>query len=165
MRKILIALVCNFLLAGFQASADEMKHGGIMVEQPWARASAGPAKAGAAYMTLANMGNEADRLIDVKSELAARTEMHNHIMENGVMKMRKVDGIEVAPGTPTALQPGGLHIMFLGLKKPFVEGEKLPLTLVFKNAGVIKVEFVVQGVGAMKSMPGMPGMHKNSSGS
>ncbi len=161
MRIFLMAIVCSFLLMASQSSVAEMKHGGLIVEQPWARASAGPAKAGAAYMTLANMGDKADRLIDVKSDLAARTEIHTHLMEGGVMKMIRVDGIDVEPGTPTTLQPGGLHIMFMGLKKPFAKGEKLPLTLVFEKAGAIQVQFVVQGVGAkapehdMQHMPGM----------
>lgn len=128
--------------------ADGMKHDGIMVEQPWARATAGPAKAGAAYMTLVNHGGATDRLLGAKSDLAARTEIHTHLMENGVMKMRQVEGIEVAPGTPTVLQPGGLHIMFMGLKAPFKEGQELPLTLVFEKAGEVPVTFTVQGVGA-----------------
>lgn len=162
MRKFLIAITCGFLLAGFQASADGMKHDGIMVEQPWARATAGPAKAGAAYMTLINMGKEADRLVDVQSGLAARTEIHTHLMESGIMKMRRVDGVEVAPGTPATLQPGGLHIMFMGLKAPFKEGQKLPLTLVFEKAGRIDITFEVQGVGA-KSMPQSPNMQKHGS--
>lgn len=160
MRLFLTAVVCSFLLMASQSFAADMKHGGIMVEQPWARASAGPAKAGAAYMTLANMGDKTDRLIDVKSDLASRTEIHTHLMEGGVMKMTRVDGIDVELGTPTTLQPGGLHIMFMGLKKPFVKGEKLPLTLVFEKAGAIQIEFIVQDVGAKTpehdmNMPGM----------
>ena len=127
-----------------------------MVEEAWARASAGPAKAGAAYLTLSTMGHDVDRLVEVKSDLANRTELHNHIMEGSVMKMVRVEGgIEVAPGTPTVLQPGGLHVMFMGLKKPFIEGEKLPLTLIFEKAGEVNVEFVVQGVGARGPAPRM----------
>lgn len=141
-----------FAVLASPSMADGMKHGGIMVEQPWARATAGPAKAGAAYMTLVNHGHAADRLVGAKSDLAARTEIHTHLMENGVMKMRQVEGIEVAPGTPTVLQPGGLHIMFMGLKAPFKEGQALPLTLVFENAGEVPVTFTVQGVGASQPM-------------
>ncbi|MBO6519827.1 MAG: copper chaperone PCu(A)C [Rhodospirillales bacterium] len=148
------------IFAADDASADDMKMNGIMVEQPWARATAGPAKAGAAYMTLVNHGDETDRLVGAKSDLAKRTEIHTHLMENGVMKMRQVEGVEVEPGTPTVFQPGGLHVMFMGLKAPFKEGQELPLTLVFEKAGEISVTFKVQGVGASKPMQGH-GQHKN----
>lgn len=162
MRLFLATLVCGLVLAVSNASAHDMKHGEMMVEHPWARASAGPAKAGAAYMVLSNMGHDTDRLIGAKSMLADRTEVHNHIMDNGIMKMRQVDAIEVAPGTPTILQPGGLHIMFMGLHKPFIEGQKLPMTLVFEKAGEIDIEFIVQGVSAKQ--PGHDMDMKNSHG-
>ncbi|MBP2232607.1 copper(I)-binding protein [Azospirillum agricola] len=67
---------------------------------------------------------------------------------NGVMKMRPVDVIEVTPGSPTALQPGGLHIMLLGLKQPLVKGKAFPLTLTFEKAGPVTVQVDVQGAGA-----------------
>ncbi|WNK01152.1 copper chaperone PCu(A)C [Thalassospiraceae bacterium LMO-JJ14] len=162
MRKIIVAVICGVFLLAQQASADGMNRDGIMVEQAWARATAGPAKAGAAYMTLINMGKEADRLVDVQSELAARTEIHTHLMESGIMRMRRVDGVEIAPGTTEILQPGGLHIMFMGLKAPFKEGQELPLTLVFEKAGRIDITFEVQGVGT-KSMPQGHNMHKHGS--
>lgn len=165
MRIFLATVICGFLLAASNVSAHDMKHGGIMVEQPWARASAGPAKAGAVYMVLSNMGHDMDRLIGAKSTLADRTEVHNHIMENGVMKMRQVEAIEVAPGTPTILQPGGLHIMFMGLKEPFIEGQKLPMTLVFEKAGEVPFEFVVQGVSTKQPGHKMENGHSHSHGS
>lgn len=165
MRIFLTAFICSALLAVSQASADEMKNNGLMVEDSWARASAGPAKAGAAYLTIANMGHEADRLVAVKSNLAKRTEVHTHLMEDGMMKMRHVEAVEVSPGTPTIFQPGGLHVMFMGLKKPFIEGETLPLTLVFEKAGEVDIEFVVQGVGAKSKKNDGHGAHKHKHGS
>lgn len=166
MQKILLIALCGLLLSVGQSRADEMKHNGIMIEDAWARATAGPAKAGAAYLTFANKGHETDRLIDVKSSLAKRTEIHNHVMEGSVMKMVHVEGgVEVTPGSPTVFQPGGLHVMFMGLVKPFIEGEKLPLTVVFEKAGEIEIEFVVQGVGAKKPMEGMHDGHNHKHGS
>jgi len=165
MRTFMTAFLCAAFLVASHADADQTKNNGIMVEESWARATAGPAKAGAAYFTVANMGEETDRLVAVKSELAKRTEIHNHLMEDGVMKMRHVDAVEVAPGTPTVLQPGGLHIMFMGLHKPFVKGETLPMTLVFEKAGEIDIEFVVQGVGAKSIQHNGHDGHKHKHGS
>ncbi len=165
MRIFLMAFMCSVLLGMSHASADAMKNHGIMIEDSWARATAGPAKAGAAYLTIANMGHDTDRLVAVKSDLANRTEIHNHLMEDGVMKMRHVQAVEVSPGTPIVLQPGGLHIMFMGLNKPFIKDEVLPLTLVFEKAGEVDVEFVVQGVGAKSKQHDGHGAHKHKHGS
>ncbi|MEQ8319410.1 MAG: copper chaperone PCu(A)C [Rhodospirillales bacterium] len=166
MYRILLIALCGLLLTVTEPRAHDMKHSGIVAEQAWARASAGPAKAGAAYLTLANHGDEADRLVSVKSDLAKRTEIHNHVMDGGVMKMVHVEGgVEVTPGSPTVFQPGGLHVMFMGLNKPFIEGETLPLTLVFEKAGEVEVEFVVQGVGAKEPAHGMHDGHNHKHGS
>lgn len=166
MRKLFCVITFAICFVLSSAHADGMKHGGIMVEQPWARATAGPARAGAAYMTLVNMGHETDRLIEVKSDLATRTEVHTHLMEDGIMKMRKVDVTEVASGAPTIMQPGGLHVMFMGLKAPFKEGQELPLTLVFEKAGEVPVKFTVRGVGAGQPVQKHDhSTHKHTSGS
>ena len=75
---------------------------------------------------------------------AKKAGLHTHLMKNGVMKMRPVKAIEVAPGEPTVLKPGGLHIMLKGLKAPLAEGANFPLTLTFENAGSIEIQVKVQ---------------------
>ncbi len=140
------------LLLGFAggAAAGEAMKGDIHVDQPWARASIGAAKAGAAYMTLANHGSEADRLLAVETDVARRSELHTHLMEDGVMKMRQVEAIEVDPGTPTVLEPGGLHVMLMGLEAPLEQGKSFPLRLIFERAGAIEVTVEIGAPAAMK---------------
>lgn len=165
MKNLFFVAIAVTFLASAPAGADAMKHDGVKVQHAWARASAGAAKAGAAFMTLVDMGHHGDRLVAAESDLASRTELHTHIMDGGVMKMRQVDGIDVPAGAKAELQPGGFHIMFMGLKKPLVEGETLPLTLIFEKAGRVHVDFTVQGVAAKAAADGhgnhgagMPGM-------
>lgn len=124
--------------------------GGIVVEAPFARASAGPVKNGATYLTLKNEGGEPDRLIAVRAPVADRLELHTHLHENGVMKMRHIDAIVIPAGGMTMLKPGGDHIMMMGLKAPLKEGNSFPLTLVFEKAGEITVDVGIGGVGAMQ---------------
>src|SRR5262249_21571426 len=79
-------------------------------------------------------------------------------MNNGVMKMRPVKGgLEIKPGETVELKPQGLHIMFVGLKKPLAQGDHVKATLVFEKAGKVDVEFDVSGMGgpAGHTMPGM----------
>lgn len=128
--------------------------GDITVDQAWARASAGPAKAGAAFLTIHNRGADDDRVIGAKADVSRKAELHTHIMEGDLMKMREVEGgIEVPAGKTVAFQPGGLHVMFMGLNAPFKEGEHFPLTLVFERAGEVKTDVQILGPGA-KSAPG-----------
>lgn len=119
----------------------------IEVEDPWARESPPMVTNGAAYMTLVNRGDETDRLMSVSGEVAETIELHAHLMEGTVMKMRKIQGIEVNPGEPAILQPGGTHVMLIGLKAPLVKGSSFPLTLHFEKAGDIPVQVAVRRPG------------------
>ncbi len=132
-----------------QLAAHDYELGSIGVDHPWARATAGKAPNGAAFLMLTNAGDQADYLIRVETDAAKRAELHQHSMEDGVMKMRPVEKIEIAPGGETMLKPGGLHIMLMGLTAPLKEGERFPLTLVFEEAGSLDVEVTVDAVGAM----------------
>ena len=134
----------------FPAVADDYVIGKLTVGDPWARASAGPAKAGAAYVTITNGGAETDRLIAAATPAAKRAAVHTHMMDRGVMKMRPVEAVEVDPGEPTVFMPGGLHIMLMGLKAPLVEGDTFPLTLTFERSGIVEVRVRVLGVGATR---------------
>ncbi len=129
----------------------------IVVQQPWARASAGMAANGAAYMTITDDGTAPDRLVSASSPVCAMAQLHTHLMKDGVMEMRPVEAIDVVPGTPTVLKPGGLHVMLMKLKQPLKQGETFPVTLTFQKAGAVTVEVKVGSAGAM-DMPGMQGM-------
>jgi copper(I)-binding protein len=125
--------------------AHDYTVGKIRIDHPWARASV--VRNGAAYATIENRGDKVDRLIAVTCPLARKAELHTHVLDSGIVRMRRVKAIEVHPGTPTVLKPGGLHIMLFGLKKHLKEGELIPLQLRFERAGTIKVEAIVQGAG------------------
>jgi copper(I)-binding protein len=145
-----LALVVGFAVSAL--AADTAKVGNVMIHEPWARASIGNAPNSAAYMTLEIMGEEPDWLIGGSSAVAEKAELHTHLMEGGVAKMRPVDAIEVAPGTPTVLEPGGLHIMLIGLTEKIEEGSTVPLTLVFENAGEVTLDVPVKGMAGQGSM-------------
>ena len=145
----ILSLVLLILALPLSAMAHDFKLKDLTVDHPWARATAGQAPNGAAYMTLTNDGTTADYLVGAASDVAARVELHQHLMNDGVMQMRQVKAIQVSPGDPTVMEPGGLHVMLIGLKAPLKEGESFPLTLTFKEAGEITVTINVEAVGAM----------------
>lgn len=136
-------------LIAMPAPAHDFTAGSLKIQHPWARATAASARNGGVYLAIDNGGAAADRLISVSTPAADRAETHVTLSEDGVMKMRQVTAIDLAPGTRTELKPGGLHIMLLGLKGQLKHGEKFPLTLTFEKAGTIEVVVVIDKPGAM----------------
>jgi copper(I)-binding protein len=131
----------------------------LQVESPWARATPKGAKVGGGYLTIKNDGAAPDKLVGGSSSIAQKLELHEMSSENGVMKMRALpNGLQIDPGQTVTLKPGGYHLMFVGLNKPLKEGDHVPVTLKFANAGTVNVEFVVQGIGATQPVSNMPGM-------
>jgi copper(I)-binding protein len=117
--------------------------GQILVEKPWARATAPGAKVAAGYMVIRNQG-QADRLVGASApDAAARVELHVHIHEGGVAKMREVPGYDVPAKGSFELKPGGAHLMFMEIRRPFKEGEKIPVRFKFEKAGEVSAEFHV----------------------
>ncbi|WP_238365820.1 copper chaperone PCu(A)C [Mesobacterium pallidum] len=115
----------------------------ITVEDAYARAA--NTRAGAAFLVIHNAGDDADRLVDVRADVAMRVELHTH-KDNGqgVMQMLHVpEGFEIPAGGDHVLQRGGDHVMFMGLQAPWEQGQLIPLTLVFEKAGEITVDVPV----------------------
>jgi copper(I)-binding protein len=119
--------------------------GDLVVENPWARESV--TRTGAAYLTVRNGGDQDDRLIGVSSEVADKALLHSSAMQDGVMKMRPVEVLEVPAHGEAVLEPGGLHIMLIGLKAPLEEGKSFALTLEFENAGEVEVVTTIEDIG------------------
>ncbi|WP_039017506.1 copper chaperone PCu(A)C [Halocynthiibacter namhaensis] len=128
------------ILTAIPAFADD-----IMVHDAYARSASPSAMAGGAFMAIMNHSDTDDRLIEVRSDVAKRVELHTHIdAGDGVMQMRRVeDGFAIAAGETHMLQRGGDHVMFMGLNQSFVQGDMLPVTLVFENAGEVEIEIPV----------------------
>ena len=131
---------------GPAAAADTV--GDITIKEPWARATVG-AGAGAAFLAIDNAGATPDRLVGASSPVSKTTELHTHIRDGEVMRMRQIDAIDVPAKATTTLQPGGLHIMFMQLAEPLAAGGSFPLTLRFAEAGEVTVTVQVKDVAAM----------------
>jgi len=119
----------------------------MQIEKPWARATAPGARVAGGYMIIRNPGAGADRLLSASSPASAKIEMHVHINDNGVMKMREVSGYDVPAKGTFELKPGGAHLMFMEIKRPFKDGEKVPVKLRFEKAGEVSAEFHVGRLG------------------
>ena len=104
----------------------------VTVRDAWLRGTVAPQEVTSAYLTV-----QSDRpvtLIGATSPIAARLELHEMSMDQGVMRMRGVPTLPLAPNRAVELKPGGYHFMVMNLAHPLKDGEKVPLTLRFRDA-------------------------------
>ena len=141
-----------FLPARAQTAPAGHPAQGVTVSQAWSRATAPGGRNGAVFFTIHNTG-AADTLVGASAPVAEKTELHETINDNGMMRMRPVPAVKIDQGKSVTFAPGGLHVMLLGLKAPLQQGAHFPVTLTFQKAGAVTVEAVVQGPGA--TTPGM----------
>lgn len=142
-------LICAAFAASFavgSAFAHEYTAAALTVDHPMAFETAPNVNVGGGYMTITNTGSTDDVLLEVRVEAIPRVELHlSETDANGVARMTKQEGIPIPAGQTITLKPGGLHVMFMGLRDdPFEVGEKIDATLVFEFAGKLPVHFSVE---------------------
>ncbi len=103
----------------------------VKVDDAWVRGTVATQKATGAFMRLTPSANA--RLVAAQSPVAGVVEIHEMAMENDVMKMRQVSGLDLTAGRTLELKPGGYHVMLMDLKQPLKAGDSVPLTLVFED--------------------------------
>lgn len=113
-------------MAGHDDHSDHGDHGDLSM--------------GAAYMTITNDGDETDRLVSISTDAAEVVEVHEVKMKNNVMEMSPLhDGLEIPAGEEVSLEPGGYHVMLIGITRSLIAGEDFEMTLTFEKAGEVTV--------------------------
>ena len=158
MRIPLIPILCAMFLAGGPVMAGDAVLGPIQIKAAWSRATPPGGETGAAFLTVVNTGSTDDSLDAAAADVAKTVELHSHIMEGNIMKMRAVPSIPVAAASTVTLAPGGYHVMLIGLNQPLHAGDHFPVTLTFRQAGKVTVMVDVGGMGAAGANAGMPMM-------
>lgn len=141
MTKAIALMGMAFALAVTIVSTAYAGGKGIEAHNPWARPSIGD-RPGAVYFRLDNKSSQGAVLTGASTPVAKKAELHLMSMEGGVMKMRRVEKLDIPADSRVELAPGGYHIMLFGLDKPLKKGAKFPLTLTFEGAE--PVEFTVK---------------------
>ena len=149
LRKSVAAAVALVVMA-WPAFAQDYTLGSLKIHDPWARATPKGAPVGGGYVSITNTGTTSDRLVGGTTDVSKGFEVHEMSMDKGIMRMRPLpNGLEIKPGQTVTLSPSGYHIMFTGLKAPLTQGGHIDATLKFENAGEVKVQFAIAGIGAM----------------
>lgn len=137
MRRFTLATAAFFVAAAVYAA--DAKVGNLSIDDVWAKSGqVGPVPS-AAFMEIKNKGT-ADKLISAYCDCAKSTELHNVKMIDGAMKMYKVDAMDIPADGELKLKSGSYHIMLIGLTRPLVAGETVPLKLKFEKAGEVTVD-------------------------
>ena len=145
-----VACVALVVFAIPPAAAHNYIKGNIEVRHPWTRATPPGAEVAAGYLEIRNNGRGPDRVIGASTPAGERVELHVMANEQGVMKMREAASFEAPARKRLTLRPGGTHLMIVGLRKPFVKGQRIPLIIRFEHAGDVRVEMEVQPGGSKK---------------
>jgi copper(I)-binding protein len=134
------ALLAACLLA-FAAAADA----GVRISNVWSRATPPGTTVGVVYGELS--AEQADELTSIESAVAERVEVHVSSNEGGTMKMRPLTSVALPAKQRVRFQPGGMHVMLIGLRRPLMAGATLPLTFKFRSAAPLRIEARIIGPG------------------
>jgi periplasmic copper chaperone A len=132
-----------WLAAQVPAWSADYRAGDLIVSQPWARPTPPSATVGAVYFSVTNGGAKADRLLSISSPMARSVEIHESRSVQGMVQMRAIPSLDCPAGAAVKIEPGALHVMLLGLKGPLTPGMEFPLSLRFRDAGVVTVRVSV----------------------
>jgi copper(I)-binding protein len=136
MKKLTLLAAGLLISAGaFAGAADN-----VTVQDPYVRLAPPNAPATGAFMVIKNNGDKDVKVLKADNPASKVTELHTHLNEGGVMKMRPVPAIEVKAKGEAVLKPGGLHVMLIDLKAPMKEGDVVPITLTFDDGSSKKVD-------------------------
>jgi copper(I)-binding protein len=144
MRRFAIATAA--LLAAASVYAADAKVGNLSIDDVWARTGQ-PGQVSAAYFEIKNKG-AADKIVSANCDCAKATELHNVKMIDGAMKMYQVQAMDIPADGELKLKPGSYHIMLIGLNRPLVAGEMLPIKVKFEKAGEVTLQAKVKDKGA-----------------
>ena len=137
--------LASLLLASLAWGAQSA---GISVTDPYARAVPVGQPNSAAFMGLSNGSGEDRALVGAESSAADVVELHTHVMDGGMMQMRRVEKIDLPAGQTVTLKPGGLHVMLIGLKEQLKPGDHVDLTLIYDDGGRASVTAAVRAIEA-----------------
>ncbi|MGK7753528.1 MULTISPECIES: copper chaperone PCu(A)C [unclassified Roseovarius] len=141
--KHILTLASALILSAGMTAAHDYTVGDLEIMHPMAFETPKMAKAGAGFMTITNNGDTDDVLLEVRADFP-KVEVHTTEETDGVAKMMHVDNLPVPAGETVELAPGGYHVMFMGFSSQLEEGQEIPATLVFENAGEVEVMFNVE---------------------
>lgn len=154
-----LALLTGFLAISISPVSTIAGESALRVDDPYVRLVPPGTKTTGAFMTIHNAGNAERKLVKATSPVSDKVQLHTHMNDNGVMKMREVPDIAVPAGGKVELKPGSYHIMLIEMKSELKEGDRVPVTLRFDDDSTSQVDATVRKLPTM-----MPAANKMDAG-
>lgn len=151
---IIVALVLLTAACGAADGAPAITVSAARVPEP-----AGPV--GAGYMTVVNNSDGDDRLLTVETDVASSAEIHASTLDDGVMSMRQVDGVDVPAASEVRLEPGSAHVMLFDVDPDLAVGDMVTLMLTFERSGERTVEAEVEPLVGGETASEHPSAHQS----
>jgi copper(I)-binding protein len=139
-----VAALLLLVMGQSPTQAADARLGNLLVTSAWSRPTPPAAAVGAVYFSITNLGSTPDRLVALSSAIASTVEIHESHRAEGVVAMRAVAAVECPPGVTVRIEPGGLHVMLIGLARPLIAGTAFALLLQFRDAGVLTLQVPVE---------------------
>lgn len=146
MTRTVIALLATLVVASTASATGpaDVRAGSIVISDAWSRPTAAGMPMGVAYFVVRNAGSADDAIVAASTPAAARVEMHQTTLSDGMARMRPLREIVVPAKGQVAVAPGGIHLMLVDLAAPLAAGQRIPLVLQFRNAGRVEILLVVE---------------------
>jgi copper(I)-binding protein len=116
----------------------------ITAQGAWVRSVPPSSRVAAAYLLIKNDSDKTMYLESAETSAAADAEIHRMSETGGMMTMESVSVVPVPAHGQAVLEPGGYHLMLIGLKKPLRLGDKVRLTLRFRGKYKLAVAATVR---------------------
>ena len=139
---LLSFLICT--LATSFSFAENIKFNGLIISNFWIKEPIGNHSITSGYLTIKNTNSYDETLIAITTNFAKKSEIHEMIVENDIMKMNILnDGLKIPANSLVSLKPGSYHVMFMKLYKKLKIMSTHQINLNFEKAGQLNVPFPV----------------------
>jgi len=137
-------LVIGVVGAAFYAAAQLLAAERVSAENAWVPWAPPTVEVHAAYMTIVNRSNEEQSVVGAESPDYERVELHSSSVKNGVSEMRDVDQVAIPANQRVAFEPGGLHVMLIGPKRPHAVDSRVRIVLRLQSGELVEISAVVR---------------------
>ncbi|WP_165383924.1 copper chaperone PCu(A)C [Pseudidiomarina tainanensis] len=141
MMQVLKILLALGLLLPISLSAAEVE-----ISNPWVKESIPGTENGAGYFTITNTGSSVISIVGATTAASRAVEVHQHVMRDGMMRMRRVPELTLEPSATVVFQPGGYHLMLFGVKNAFKPGDQVEFTLQFSDGDSVSFDAEVRSI-------------------
>jgi len=133
-------------LPGYSAESDVTGKSIVTVKDGFIRETIPGTNISSAYMTITNHSNKNVVLVAASGNFSPRIEIHEHSMDDGMMRMRQLNSITIDANSSVKLQPYGLHLMLFDLKKPLKHNESAGIVLHFLSQPELEITLPIQSI-------------------